>query len=646
MMKTLMYSLAAIMAVGFVAPVMAQDNFPDVPDNHWAYEALGKMMKDGILVGYPDGLFRGPRPASRYEMAVAVNAAYQKLAGQSAGLSDKIDQLQKMIEGAPSSSAELQDLRNQLADLKSSLDGMKGYGDDIASLKKLANTFEKELASLGVDVESMKKDLADLSKRVGELEKIKPAVAISGDVNLLVLAGYSVDDEFGITPSGRLFGFGKGSYFGKPVGVSRDLNILHETALTFKGTNEEGPKWHATLVIGNLFPTVGDMATGALGVWNMDEGSGSHMGRPFFDGESTDIAFETFGVSFDTSLLGQGFSAEVGRLGYQIGPYLFKRPDYTDYYKNERWDNGNYIFDGALLKFKFGSAGLDVFGGRNSQCNNDKGVNLTPITNPSISAQVDQSLGAVLGVKLGGYGDAKAAYVMFDTNNPMDFEDMGMVNRLTVWGAEVNLQYRNFKFNGNYAKTPLTYNTSKVNDSDDDAFDVNLAYDAERWGAKVAYREIKSYFFAPGDWGRIGSCWNPRNGKGFNGSLWFAPTEPLKIWGKVESDEVKDANLPVTGPMGIYINAHDLDKVLSYTVGLDYKLNTNWTLGLSYEDVKWQRNTMDDLKERWYNLALGYNLGPNTSLSLGYMICDNDYAAAEFPRFKGGLITTQFTVKF
>ena len=45
-------------------------------------------------------------------------------------------------------------------------------------------------------------------------------------------------------------------------------------------------------------------------------------------------------VTFDTSLVGQGFSATVGRFGYKISPYLYQRPDATPYYSQEYWDNG------------------------------------------------------------------------------------------------------------------------------------------------------------------------------------------------------------------------------------------------------------------------------------------------------------------
>ena len=43
MKNTLKYALGAVLTAALVAPAMAQDNFPDVPENHWAYEALAKM---------------------------------------------------------------------------------------------------------------------------------------------------------------------------------------------------------------------------------------------------------------------------------------------------------------------------------------------------------------------------------------------------------------------------------------------------------------------------------------------------------------------------------------------------------------------------------------------------------------------------
>jgi len=80
-----MTKLSALLAVAAAAPAIvaptlvntaqAQDRaeFQDVPRDHWAYAALQKLAAAGILEGYPPaGDFKGQRPMTRYEFAVAI----------------------------------------------------------------------------------------------------------------------------------------------------------------------------------------------------------------------------------------------------------------------------------------------------------------------------------------------------------------------------------------------------------------------------------------------------------------------------------------------------------------------------------------------------------------------------------------------
>ena len=46
--------------------------FPDVPENHWAYEYVHDLVKQGIIEGYPDGMYGGDRSMTRYEMAAFI----------------------------------------------------------------------------------------------------------------------------------------------------------------------------------------------------------------------------------------------------------------------------------------------------------------------------------------------------------------------------------------------------------------------------------------------------------------------------------------------------------------------------------------------------------------------------------------------
>lgn len=52
--------------------------FPDVPENHWAYEYIGRLAAAGIVEGYPDGIFNGNRMMSRYEFAAMLYRALEK----------------------------------------------------------------------------------------------------------------------------------------------------------------------------------------------------------------------------------------------------------------------------------------------------------------------------------------------------------------------------------------------------------------------------------------------------------------------------------------------------------------------------------------------------------------------------------------
>jgi len=51
--------------------------FPDVPRNHWAYQYISQLAGNGILVGYPDGTFKGDLKMTRYEFATMLYRALQ-----------------------------------------------------------------------------------------------------------------------------------------------------------------------------------------------------------------------------------------------------------------------------------------------------------------------------------------------------------------------------------------------------------------------------------------------------------------------------------------------------------------------------------------------------------------------------------------
>lgn len=114
--------LSALMLSSTSAFAATNDLFSDVPADHWAYDAVNQLSRDGIITGYEDGTFKGDLIVTRYEMAQIVANARTHM---------------------PQANSNDQELINQLSD-----------------------EFKEDLESLGV--------------RVTRLEKNMPNVKITG----------------------------------------------------------------------------------------------------------------------------------------------------------------------------------------------------------------------------------------------------------------------------------------------------------------------------------------------------------------------------------------------------------------------------------------------------------------------------------
>ena len=96
-MKNKKIVFAVVSALTFSAtPVLAASSdrlFNDVPTDHWAYQAVEQLAKDGILTGYNDASFKGDSTVTRYEMAQIVANARTHMQKASAPDQDIINKL-------------------------------------------------------------------------------------------------------------------------------------------------------------------------------------------------------------------------------------------------------------------------------------------------------------------------------------------------------------------------------------------------------------------------------------------------------------------------------------------------------------------------------------------------------------------------
>ncbi|HWD39250.1 MAG TPA: S-layer homology domain-containing protein [Fimbriimonas sp.] len=140
----------------FVVVVTGQNprSFPDNAKNHWAYEGISFLKSQGILVGYPDSPgFRHPPPdiQSPYEFAVAYHAAYSNLLTMEDELRKEFDRISRAEPGSQQADLDLKEAKEELRKMKD-----PAFRKAVGSIERATKEFDRELRSLGVDVESMK----------------------------------------------------------------------------------------------------------------------------------------------------------------------------------------------------------------------------------------------------------------------------------------------------------------------------------------------------------------------------------------------------------------------------------------------------------------------------------------------------------
>ena len=77
-MKKIRIGILAVLLTGITGLAAANNPFTDVPEGHWAYNSINKLVDAGIIEGYNNGHYGGDRLITRYEMAQIVAKAMAK----------------------------------------------------------------------------------------------------------------------------------------------------------------------------------------------------------------------------------------------------------------------------------------------------------------------------------------------------------------------------------------------------------------------------------------------------------------------------------------------------------------------------------------------------------------------------------------
>jgi archaellum component FlaC len=164
MKKRLVALLAGLLTVLSMGFGLAQ--FSDVPAGHWAKEAVEALAAKGILVGFPDGTFRGNETLTRYQAALIIYRLLQQIEEElkAKGTSPTVEAMSS--EDLEALKNAIQELAAELAALGvrvSALEDSAATKDDIARLEALIEELKAQPApEPGMDQAA----LQDLTDRV------------------------------------------------------------------------------------------------------------------------------------------------------------------------------------------------------------------------------------------------------------------------------------------------------------------------------------------------------------------------------------------------------------------------------------------------------------------------------------------------
>ncbi|MBI5812735.1 MAG: S-layer homology domain-containing protein [Meiothermus silvanus] len=160
MKKRLVILLAGLLTVLSMGFGSAQ--FSDVPAGHWAKEAVEAIAAQGLIVGFPDGTFRGNENLTRYQAALIIYRLLQQLQGQQGQPAPKMDE-----ETLNTIRNAVQELAAELAALGvrvSALEDNAASKDDIARLEAAIEELKGMKAQPGQGMDQQA--LSDLADRV------------------------------------------------------------------------------------------------------------------------------------------------------------------------------------------------------------------------------------------------------------------------------------------------------------------------------------------------------------------------------------------------------------------------------------------------------------------------------------------------
>jgi hypothetical protein len=513
----------------------------------------------------------------------------------------------------------------------------------IETLQRLAREFSDTLATLGTDVDQLKRDLAALRDRVGKVEEtIAKMPKITGTASLAFI-GHDLDDTnfSGLGPRPT-------DIDGRPIPIDDNLlatvDAIYDIDLGITAKLSDVATAKVLLNAGNYLKGYLNNSISTVNPVNGPSKSFDQV-TAYYLYLDTPISFGGFGANIT-----------VGKFGHQFTPYTLKLIDVDSYLNNDKTDYGDYPILGARVNFKLGGINVQYYAGKHEEIDyadltSTAGIEQPPfftlgaplffgndsplVPPPSASQVIDQSQGARVsfGVPLNG----TLGVTWFEGAGNADADRF---RRLQVYGADLNATaFKSVKLGFEVAqsewKNRFGQKTGVSKENDRRIWDARLGL---RLLGKLDltgyYKRLGVGYDAPGYWGTIGRWKNPRGLEGFGGMLSYPLGNRMSL--TAEGADYRFIGLPDT-------------TLRHWKAGIAFALTSSNRVDLGFERAEYEPATGDKAKEQYINLGWGHNFSSTTSFKLLYQIINFDVGSTQInplADYDAAVAVTQFTVRF
>lgn len=290
MKKSMLVLTAALMFGGLAtAQTAATASAPqvpaltDVPAGHWAKDAIDRLVSRGIILGYPDGTYRGTQNLTRYEAAViiarlldqmaagtapapqgedltALQNAVQELAADLAALGVRVSDLEEnavskddfsRLEARVEELAAGQGDAEAVATLQAQIDDLTARADEYDTLRADVDDNASSIAALNDLTVLLNQDILDLQDRVSAVEAAQADFVTRADFDNLSGKVTAIDTRVGVLEKAPKFS------------VSGSIDAAYGRLAIVNNVNGGTGNWDITrLTTGTFAAGVFDVADG------------------------------------------------------------------------------------------------------------------------------------------------------------------------------------------------------------------------------------------------------------------------------------------------------------------------------------------------------------------------------------------------